>query len=436
MPTDQQRDGRIRIAIYLSLLVNVIVFFHKPLFSSHYIFPWDFRGVQFPLITFLSDELRRGRFPLWNPYDYCGYPVFANIEACFFNPMVLASAFLAAHFPFDLAKLLEWGVVLHLWMAGVCAYHLMRAMGTGRAAAWTGAIMFQTGGYFASRAEHIGAEMAVSWMPLAWLAVWKLAERFDRRWFAALSATLGLAILAGFPQPTLAVFASAAMFAVVLAALKIGRVQTVAWTLGACAMGIAVAGIQFLPTYQLTQWSVAKYRAGWLGSGGGLYWQSLVSLVWPNYYSLFDMARFHGPGDISFLYLYCSILGLALAIYAVAHFDLRVGALLLMTGFGLVWMIGEHEPLWRALYPYLPISVRIGIHPEYTYGIFGLGLAGLAALGMDRLRLPDAARVGIGLAIAVDLFLVGFGASDESGVARSRARSDERCVLRKRGGAG
>ena len=86
--------------------------------------------MQFPLITFLSDEVRQGRFPLWNPYDYCGYPVFANIEACFFNPMVLASAFLAAHFPFDLAKLLEWGVVLHLWMTGVCAYHLMRAMGT------------------------------------------------------------------------------------------------------------------------------------------------------------------------------------------------------------------------------------------------------------------------------------------------------------------
>ena len=175
-------------------------------------------------------------------------------------------------------------------------------------------------------------------MPLAWLAVWKLARTVTTAdGLPALSATLGLAILAGFPQPTLAVFASAAMFAVVLAALKIGRVQDG----GVDARGVRDGdrggrNPKFLPTYQLTQWSVAKYRAGWLGSGGGLYWQSLVSLVWPNYYSLFDMARFHGPGDISFLYLYCSILGLALAIYAVAHFDLRVGVFSLMTGFGLV----------------------------------------------------------------------------------------------------
>lgn len=392
----------------------MVLFFNKPLLSSHYVFPWDFRGVQLPLITFLSDELRHGRFPLWNPYDYCGYPVFANIEACFFHPLVLLSAFLAAHFPLDLPKLLEWTVVLQLWFAGVCAYHLLRAMGSGRAGSWAGAIIFQTGGYFASRAEHIGAEMAVAWMPLAWLAVWRIAEagrqgRFSRRWFAALSAALGMAILGGFPQPTLAVFASAAMFAVVLAALRLTRVTTILWTLAAAALGIAVAGVQFIPTFQLTQWSVAKYRAGWLGSGGGLYWQSLVSLVWPNYYSLFDMSKFHGPGDISFLYLYSSIIGLALAIYALAKWERRVAPLVCMTAFGLVWMIGENEPLWRWLYPYLPISIRIGIHPEYTYCIFGLGLAGLAAMGLDRLRLPDWARVAIGIAIAADLFLVGSG---------------------------
>ena len=37
------------------------------------------------------------------------------------------------------------------------------------------------------------------------------------------------------------------------------------------------------------------------------------------------------------------------------------------------------------MYPLLPETVRIGIHPEYTYCIFTLALAGLAAMGLDAL---------------------------------------------------
>ena len=77
--------------VYFSLLANVILFFHKPLFSTAYLFPWDFRSVQLPLLSFLVDRLRAGHFALWNPYSYCGYPVFANIEACYFQPFVLAA---------------------------------------------------------------------------------------------------------------------------------------------------------------------------------------------------------------------------------------------------------------------------------------------------------------------------------------------------------
>ena len=94
-------DKRPVLWIYLALLADVILFFHKPLFSSGYLFPWDFRGVQLPQITFLADQLRRGHFALWNPYVYDGFPVFANIEACYFHPLVLLSAFIAAHTSMD-----------------------------------------------------------------------------------------------------------------------------------------------------------------------------------------------------------------------------------------------------------------------------------------------------------------------------------------------
>lgn len=412
--------------VYLSLLANVILFFHKPLFSAAYLFPWDFRSVQLPLLSFLVDRLREGRFAFWNPYSYCGYPVFANIEACYFQPFVLAAAWVAAHTnPERLPQFLEWVVALHIFVAGVCAYHLFRNLGAGRIPAWAGALIFQTGGYFASRAEHIGAIMAVAWMPLAWLAVWKLRDGLNFRWFAALAAALGMAVLGGFPQPTLAVFVSTVVLTLALATLRLARWTVLVSTAAACLLGLAFSAVIFIPTTQLAQHSVAMYRAGWLGGGGGILPQSFVSLVAANHYRIFD-PDFSGPGDRSFLYLYCSLAGLALAIYAAAFQRSRAIALLaVMAVFGAVFSLGENTPLWRAVYPLLPERIRIGIHPEYCYCIFTLALAGLAAFGLDRLRVRSALKLAIGLAIAADLFVTGSGrpmnlvaTRDEPGVTR------------------
>ena len=397
--------------VYASLLADVALFFHKPLFSAAYVFPWDFRGVQLPMITFLMDQLHRGHFPLWNPFSYCGYPVFANIEACFFHPLVLAAAFVAAHTSAAcLPMLLEWSVVLQVWVAGIAAYHLFRSFGSAAVPAWTGAVIFQTGGYFASRAEHIGAMMAVAWMPLAWLAVFKLRHEFRPGWLAALAAALGMSVLGGFPQPTLAVFVSTAALAVVLVVVGLARPRLLASTAAGCVLGLALAAVQFLPTAQLTGLSVAKYRADWLGKGGGLRWESLVSLVSPDHYHIFDMSQFHGPGDPTFLYLYVGMIGLALAVYGLTRWRNRcalvLGGMLLL---GLLWMLGEHTPVWRLIYPLLPQPIRLGIHPEYTYCIVSLCLAGLAAIGLDSLRIPSSARLAMGIAVAADLFLVGSG---------------------------
>jgi hypothetical protein len=389
----------------------VVLFFHKPLFSPAYVFPWDFRNVQLPMLTFLSDQLHQGHFPLWNPFSYCGYPVFANIEACFFHPLILAAAFIAGRTSADsLPMLLEWVVVLQVWAAGIAAYHLFRNFGVKAVPAWTGALIFETGGYFASRAEHIGAMMAVAWMPLAYLAIFKLRQEFRPAWLAALAAALGMSILGGFPQPTLAVFVSTVVLAMVFVLLRLARPRLLLSAACGCALGISLAAVQFLPTAQLTENSVAKYRADWLGRGGGLHWETLVSLVLPDRYHIFDMSRFHGPGDPTFLYLYVSLAGLALAIFGLTQWRNRYAMVLgLMLIFGIFWMLGEHTPVWRLLYPLLPDKIRLGIHPEYTYCIVSLSLAGLAAIGLDSLRINNAARIAIGLVVAVDLFLVGSG---------------------------
>src|SRR3984957_13096186 len=130
MIRDGERGWGLRVSsayVYLSLLAVVVLFFHKPLFDSGYTFPWDFRGVQLPLIAFLRDQLRENHFALWNPYTYCGYPIYANIQACFFHPLVFLSALISSRLSwYSLPVLLEWTVVLQVWVAGIAAYRLFR----------------------------------------------------------------------------------------------------------------------------------------------------------------------------------------------------------------------------------------------------------------------------------------------------------------------
>ena len=88
----------------------------------------------------------------------------------------------------------------------------------------------------------------------------------------------------------------------------------------------------------------------------------------------------------------------------------RITALFgLMLLFGMFWMLGDKTFLWRTFFPLLPDQVRIGIHPEYTYCIFSLAIAGLAAIGLNSLRVGNGCVGAIAAIIAVDLFLVGSG---------------------------
>lgn len=407
--------GSRRLWLVLStLILNPIVFFSRPLFSNQYIFPWDFRYVQLPLITFLADQLKDGRLALWDPYTYCGNPIFANIQASFFHPLVILGAALSnVAGQGSLTHILEWIVVLQVCVAGIFMYFLARHIGATESGAWAAAVICETGSYFASRTEHMGVMMAVAWMPAAWFAVIRMRHVSCLRWFALLATALGMAVFGGFPAATAAVFGSTVTLSIILFAARLGNAANVLRTVLACACGIGVSAVTFIPATQLAANSVAKYRLDWLGRGGGLKWQSLVSLVRPNYYHIFDLKNFAGPWDPSFLYLYCSLAGLALVIFVLVwkrdRWVVCFGSLAFL---GFLMMMGDSLPFWDYIYPLVPARVRIGIHPEYTYCIFEHCLAILAGLGLSRLpfsrlRIGSTLQWSIALIIALDLYLTG-----------------------------
>jgi len=165
------------------------------------------------------------------------------------------------------------------------------------------------------------------------------------------------------------------------------------------------------PSIELTGQSVARYRTDWLKSGGGLPLQSLVSLFWPNFYNIFDLSRYSWRWEITHMYLYCGILGLALAVGGASLLRRRkeTGLFTVLTVVSLLVALGDSTPSAARSSGCCLRSSATGMHrssPRPASFWASRCWRGLAADSLFRLR--PLAYTAVAL-VALDLILMGSG---------------------------
>ncbi len=399
---------------YVWLLAEVLLFYRLVLFTGDYIIPHDLRTYHLGPAFFAAKCLRAGELPLWDPYTYCGVPLYANLQVQVFYPPAWVTFSLSWLFGLgSLAELLEWQIALHVFLGGVFTYWLLKRLKVGRWAALLGATIFQLGGYFASQAQHLGAMSGAAWLPLAWLCVLRLAEGFSWRGAAALAASLAMSVLAGFPAVTAVVFISCGLLAAVLVLLRQAPVRLLAVVALAGAWSGLLAAVQLLPTMELVGLSTAPLRGQWGDPwGGGVPLRGLMSLLDPNYNRVFDLKQYSLPWNPTFLYLYCGLPGLLLVLAALARWrERRTAVFALVTLLAGLWMLGGSTPLGDRFLRLLPATVKSPLYPEFAMAAFVLGVAVLAGLGAERVFASNRGRwaaLVVALA-AVDLIAAGAG---------------------------
>jgi len=403
--------GRLESSLKWGLSILSPILFFRGVVTGRHVLPWDFRDFHLPMAELQAHCLRTGQFPLWDPFSYFGRPLVANIQAqTFYPPRWLALLLNHLTGGEHLLYLLELLAIAHIVLAGLFTRRLLEKLGTPPAAAAVGSIVYQLGGFFASQAQHLGVVCGGAWLPLAWLAVLELKDQVRRRSIATLAFALAMSILAGLPSLAAGIFGSTWALT---AALMLGdghrwRFALTVFRASLCAP--LIAAVQLLPTIELHFHSISQYRADWRPTSGGIPLEALVSLVSPNHYGIFDLATYRGKWEPTFMYLYCSLGGLALALAALARWRRRearlFGALTLV--FCLA-MLGDQTPLGRWAYQALPAAIRSGVQPEFLMPNFILGMAVLCGLGAAwtfKRRSLAWAAVGV---VAADLILVGSG---------------------------
>jgi hypothetical protein len=392
---------------YALLLAEVLVFYRHALFLPGYVFPWDLRYYHYPHAWFIAESFRNFDLPLWDPYTYFGYPFLANLQTQWLYPPLVLLILTGNLVGGDVFYLIECNVILHVFLGGVFTFWLLRRLGAGTPASLVGASIYQLGGFFPSHVQNMGSVAAAAWIPLAWLSV--LALRDSLKWLLALAAALAMSTLSGYTPVTAAAFASTLFLSLLLVVFRQSPRRLPLLALAGCAWGVALAAVQLLPTIQFNSLSISQYRTDFLKSGGGAPLQSLVSLVWPDYYNIFDLSRYSWKWEVTHMYLYCGILGLGLAAAALFRRQKETALFAIMTGVSLLATLGDSTPVGSAVHFLLPGFIKNGLHPEFTMPCFTLGIAVLAGLGAQRWLRKRYLAWGAAAVIAADLILVGSG---------------------------
>jgi hypothetical protein len=368
----------------------------------------------YPYWAEATRAIRSARLPLWNPALFMGVPFLANSQVGFFYPLnwplwLLLPAHRSVHLT----------ITLHLGLAAINAYVWGRSsLRLGRMGAWAVGAVFALGGYLGAQGEHVNQLQGLAWLPLmlmlanrvarpaaAWAGLeagterqaggpWLLRRRV--RASCALALVTTLILLAGHTQTAFISLLGTALYGLMpplWRALRGGGWRPMvgrAVLLGAgVVLGVALAAVQLLPTWQLSQLSV---RAG------GLPFNERVSFsLSPLYVGRAMLPPLGGkvPPDHIEHVAYVGIAGLALA-SAGLLIDVRrrlkrgAGAegarwgLYALVLLGLTFALGLYNPFYVLLARYVPGFAHFRV-PARWLALYVVGVAALSGRGVEAL---------------------------------------------------
>jgi len=335
-----------------------------------------------------------GTLPLWNPYEFSGFPAQADLQTgVFYPPNILLRVL-------PLPLFLTWTIVLHVWLFGAGGYLLARRLGVAAPMAAVAAVGLMLGGITLPRvyAGHLDVLRTVTWVPLA-LAL--AVRSFDRRSIlpgAALVVVLCCQLLGSFLQAVVYTWSCLLLYA--LFAMAWPREGPASWRDSRAVLaqfgvlGVLVAG---LTAFQL--WPTARLVLAAGRTHGVPYEDAVVPA-----FGAAELARFFLPalGSPSVGWEHwetASYIGWLPAMAAPCAFlaaRRRRDALFfaILGGVALVFASGTDVYRYHhSLFPMFRIPGRMLF--VWSVSVFALGALGLSWLYERRLFSGTTARVGL-----------------------------------------
>jgi len=385
----------------------------------------DLAGMFVPWLRFASSSVEQGQLPLWNPYLFSGLPFVANPQPALFYPPHWLALLLRV------TTVLNWLIVLHLWLAGVGTYHWLRFEGASHAGALVGGVVFLFSGYFSVRvlAGHLGVITTQAWLPYLLWGLGRAVKRHSWRLAFAGGIPVGLSVLAGHTASFILVALGLAAYAVFLAWERWAKERTLGAAvlpLGQAAVmlvaGLALASVQLLPTVELVLNSTREAAPSY-SFASSYSWPPgyLITLLVPNFFGEPVRTEYWGARLYQELIFYVGVLPLLLALLGMRLRHRLVPFLGVLGLGGLLVAFGSYGSAHRLLYRFVPLigMMRVPARAGVFFVLTTAAMAGLMASALwgsdceERKRLLQGLtwrRVAVVIGGATALAVAGFSA--------------------------
>jgi len=326
---------------------------------------------------FQAQEMLAGRFPLWSPGSYGGFPFAADTQAAVFYLPRWLTIFLSAPWDFPYYAL-ELEGLLHIWLLGIFTYFLAHDITRNRWAGLIAAVAFGLGGFITSYPLlQLAILETVTWIPLILLLLRRgVGAKRPLPYLIGASLILGLSFLAGHPQTFLHISYLAAFYYLFLTIRARWQWQ---WVLGLGALiaitAVGVSAAAWLPALRYMQAST-RSDVGYEFVAKG--------------FALLDYFQLFVPGPMTvWVPMYVGLPVLALGVLAwllhhTASSETKT-ELYFWTGAAIVTLIislGDKGIFYELVYRVVP-GFSLFRQQERIASLFSLSMALSAALGLS-----------------------------------------------------
>ncbi|MEW6095923.1 MAG: YfhO family protein [bacterium] len=376
-------DKRDKLIIFIFLGL-VVLFFSQVLFTqATYIFR-DIYHTFYPTRYFVSQCVKDGYFPPWNPYIYFGFPFFGSLQHGLLNPLSIFMYVL----PFDIGFKLF--IIGHFCLAGIFMYLLMRDWRIGKAASLIAAITYTFNGYLLS-IDIFTHLTSACWTPLIFLFYNKAINSSKFKYIIFTSISLAFQFLGEKPEILYTTVLTLILFTIAKAVMQYreeGRIIypsksiLILSLVGLISVGLVL--FQLLPFLEAVNYS---YRQEGMVYHKATKWSlppiELLTLICPASSGFVEFIwKFWGQDFFKSIYL--GIIGIFLVMVAI--FEKRKRNVFWVAIFfgSIILALGINTPFYNFLYNSLP-GISFMRYPVkfFCLTIFAGGI--LAGFGFDYL---------------------------------------------------
>jgi len=275
----------------------------------------DVPSLLYPWRSFAIDELKAGRWPLWNPYYFGGMPLLANFQSAVFSYVNV--------FYFFFSKEIAWsiGVILSSLLTMVAFYAFLRNKKLSKLPCVFGSIVFSLSGFQIAWMEYNVLGHTALFIPLLLLAIDKYLGEKKTRWGILISVFTAMQIFTGYVPIVIYTYIICGLYVFyyyIFNRYFIENIKRIIITGLYFVWGILIASIQLFPGIELIKESIRKVDPTVLASNASfLPFKNIITFIAPDSFGNPTTGNYFGFGFYDNFFLFVGTGTLVLVIYSV-----------------------------------------------------------------------------------------------------------------------